>query len=66
MPTFALTPSDGAGFIDALQEFQGLFHDGFPRRESRAHCFDSMVGPLRPLARTSSEPSALPLPGFLQ
>ena len=49
IPTFDLTSSDMAGFIDELQEFQGLFHDCFPRSESRAHFFDYMVGQLRPL-----------------
>jgi SRSO17 transposase len=63
MPTFALTPRDVAGFTDELQEFQGLFHDCFPRSEPRAHCFDSMVGQLRPLARKSIEPMALRVPG---
>jgi SRSO17 transposase len=63
IPTFDLTPSDVAGFIDELQEFQGLFHDCFPRSESRAHFFDYMVGQLRPLERKSIEPIALQLPG---
>jgi SRSO17 transposase len=63
IPTFDLTPSDVAGFIDELQEFQGLLHDCFPRSESRAHFFDSMVGQLRPLERKSIEPIALQLPG---
>src|SRR5262252_2894868 len=40
IPTFELTPRDVAGFTDALQEFQGLFHDCFPRSEPRAHFFD--------------------------
>ena len=63
MPAFDLAPGDVAGFIDELQEFQGLFHDCFPRSESRAHCFDSMVGQLCPLERKSIEPMALQLPG---
>jgi hypothetical protein len=40
IPTFDLTPRDVAGFTDALQEFQGLFHACFPRSEPRAHFFD--------------------------
>src|SRR5207245_11656499 len=48
---------------DALQEFQGLLHDCFPRSEPRAHFCDSMVGHLSPLARKSSEPMALRGPG---
>src|SRR5919199_1492506 len=40
IPTFDLTPRDVAGFTDELQEFQGLFHDCFPRSEPRAHFFD--------------------------
>ena len=63
IPPFDLTPRDVAGFTDALQEFQGLFHDCFPRSEPRAHFFDSMVGHLSPLARKSIEPMALRVPG---
>src|SRR5215468_430774 len=63
MPTFELTPQDVAGFTDELQEFQGLFHDCFPRSEPRAHFFDYMVGQLSPLARKSIEPMALRVPG---
>src|SRR5499426_2812965 len=63
MPTFALTPRDVAGFTDALQEFQGLLHDCFPRSEPRAHFFDYMVGQLSPLARKSIEPMALHIEG---
>jgi SRSO17 transposase len=63
IPTFDLTASDVAGCLDALQECQGLLHDGFPRSESRAHVFDSLVGPLRPRARKSREPIALQVPG---
>ena len=40
IPPFDLTPRDVAGFTDELQEFQGLFHDCFPRSEPRAHFFD--------------------------
>src|SRR5262245_54818999 len=61
--TFDLTPRDVAEFTDELQEFQGLFHDCFPRSESRAHFFDYMVGQLRPLERKSIEPIALQVPG---
>ena len=63
MPPFDLTARDVAGFTDELQEFQGLFHDCFPRSEPRAHFFDYMVGQLRPLARKSIEPMALRGPG---
>jgi SRSO17 transposase len=63
IPTFDLTPGDVAGFVDELQEFQGLFHDCFPRSETRAHFFDYMVGQLRPLERKSIEPIALQVPG---
>ena len=62
IPTFDLTPRDVAEFTDELQEFQGLFHDCFPRSESRAHFFDYMVGQLRPLERKSIEPIALQVP----
>src|SRR5215813_13996637 len=63
IPTFALTPRDVAGFTDELQEFQGLFHDCFPRSEPRAHFFDYMVGQLSPLERKSIEPMALRVAG---
>ena len=63
IPTFALTPRDVAGFTDELQEFQGLFHDWFPRSEPRAHFFDYMVGQLSPLERKSIEPMALRVAG---
>ena len=63
IPTFALTPRDVAEFTDELQEFQGLFHDCFPRSEPRVHFFDSMVGQLSPLERKSIEPIALRVPG---
>ena len=63
IPTFDLKPRDVAGFTDELQEFQGLFHDGFPRSETRAHFFDYMVGQLSPLERKSIEPIALRVPG---
>ena len=63
IPVFDLTPRDVARCTNELQEFQGLLHDCFPRRESRTHCFDDMVGQLRPLARKSIEPIALQVPG---
>jgi SRSO17 transposase len=63
MPTVALPPSDVAGFSDELQAFPSLFHDCFPRSESRAPCFDYMVGQLPPLERKSLAPIALHLPG---
>ena len=40
IPTFNVVPSDVAGFMDALWEFQSAFHDCFPRSEPRAHFFD--------------------------
>jgi SRSO17 transposase len=64
IPTFDLTPRDVAEFTDELQEFQGLFHDCFPRSEPRAHFFDYMVGQLSPLERKSIEPIALRVPGW--
>jgi SRSO17 transposase len=63
MPPLDLTPRDVAELTDALQEFQGLFHDCFPRSEPRAHCFDYLVGQLSPLERKSIEPMALRIPG---
>jgi SRSO17 transposase len=63
IPSFDLQPRDVAGFTDVLQEFQGLFHDCFPRSEPRAHFFDYMVGQLSPLERKSIEPMALRIPG---
>ena len=62
IPTFDLKPPDVAAFTDELQEFQGLFHDCFPRSEPRAHFFDYMVGQLSPLERKSIEPMALRVP----
>jgi SRSO17 transposase len=63
MPTFDVTPSDVAGFVEELWEFQSAFHDCFARSEPRAHFFDYMVGPLSPLARKSIEPMALHVEG---
>jgi SRSO17 transposase len=63
IPTFAVVPSDVEGFMEELWAFQAAFHDCFARREPRAHCFDSMVGPLRPLERKSLEPIALQVEG---
>ena len=63
IPTFELTPRDVADFTDELQEFQGLFHDCFPRSEPRAHFFDYMVGQLSPLERKSIKPMALRVSG---
>jgi SRSO17 transposase len=62
IPTCALTPRAVAEFTDALQEFQGLLHDGFPRSEPRAPCFDYMGGQLSPLERTSIAPIARRVP----
>lgn len=63
IPTFDRVPSDVEGFLDARWEFQSALHDCCARREPRAHCFDSMVGQLRPLARKSIEPMALHVDG---
>src|SRR5262252_6853776 len=38
-------------------------HDGLARREPRAHCCDSRVGPCSQLARQSREPLALQVEG---
>ena len=63
IPTFDLIPSDVAGFIEELWEFQSTFHDCFARSESRAHCFDYMVGQCSKLERKSIEPMALHVEG---
>src|SRR5713226_698585 len=63
IPTFDVVPSDVEGFMDALQEFQAAFHDGFPRSEPRAHFFDYMVGQFSKLERKSIEPMALQVEG---
>jgi SRSO17 transposase len=63
IPTFDLTPPDVEGFLEELWEFQANFHDCFPRRETRAHFFDYMVGQLSPLERKSVEPMALHVKG---
>jgi SRSO17 transposase len=51
------------GLLEELWEFQSTFHDCFPRSETRAHCFDYMVGQLSPLERKSIEPMALHVQG---
>jgi SRSO17 transposase len=63
MPTLEVAPSDVAGFMDELWEFQSLFHDCFARREPRTHFFDYMVGQLSQLERKSIEPLALHVEG---
>jgi SRSO17 transposase len=63
IPTFDVMPSDVAGFMDALQEFQSAFHDCFVRSEPRAHFFDYMVGQFSKLERKSIEPMALQVEG---
>jgi SRSO17 transposase len=63
MPTFDLVPSDVAGFLEELWEFQAAFHDCFARSEPRAHFFDSMVGQCSKLERKSIEPMALHVQG---
>ena len=60
---FEVLPSDVEGFMDELRTFHSTFHDCFSRRESRAHCFDSMVGQFSPLERKSIEPMALEVAG---
>ena len=49
--------------MEELWEFQSIFHDGFVRREPRAHGFDSMVGQCSTLERKSIEPMALQVEG---
>ena len=63
IPTFEVVPSDVAGFMDELWEFQSTFHDCFARSEPRAHFFDYMVGQLGKLERKSIEPMALQVEG---
>src|SRR6266571_2013427 len=63
IPMFALESSDVEGFMDALQEFQSIFHDCFTRSEPRAHFFDYMVGQCSKLERKSIEPMALQVEG---
>jgi len=63
LPTFDLTPPDVEGFLEELWECPSAFHDCFPRRETRAHFFDYMVGQLSPLERKSIEPMALHVEG---
>src|SRR5215470_12168537 len=63
IPTFDVQVSDVEGCMDALPEFQSVFHDGFARSEARAHCLDDMVGPYSPLPRKSLEPMALAVEG---
>jgi hypothetical protein len=46
IPTFDVVRSDVEGFMEALWEFQSVFHDCFARSEPRAHFFDYMVGQL--------------------
>ena len=63
IPTFALVPSDVAGFLEELWAFQSIFHDCFARSEPRAHFFDSMVGQFSKLERKSIEPMARQVEG---
>ena len=63
MPTFHGVPSEVEGFMDALQELPSALHDCFPRREPRAHFFDSMVGQCSTLERKAMEPMALRVEG---
>jgi SRSO17 transposase len=63
IPPFDIVPSDVAGCIEDLWEFQSAFHDCFARSEPRAHFFDSMVGQFSKLDRKSSEPMALQVEG---
>jgi SRSO17 transposase len=63
IPTFDLVPSDVEGFMEALWEFQSVFHDCFVRSAPRAHFFDSMVGQCSKLERKSIEPMALHIDG---
>ena len=63
LPTFEVVPSDVAGFMEELWEFQSAFHDCFTRSEPRAHFFDYMVGQCSKLERKSIEPIALRVEG---
>ena len=63
IPTFDVQVSDVEGFMDELQEFQGVFHDCFARSEARGHFLDYMVGQYSPLARKSIAPMALAVEG---
>ena len=63
IPPFDVQVRDVEGFMDELQAFQSLFHDGFVRSEARAHFWDYMVGQYSPLARKSMEPMALAVEG---
>jgi SRSO17 transposase len=63
LPTFDVVPSDVAGFMEELWEFQSTFHDCFPRSEPRAHFYDYMVGQCSKLERKSIEPMALQVEG---
>jgi SRSO17 transposase len=58
-----IVPSDVAGFMEELWEFQATFHDCFARSEPRAHFFDYMVGQFSTLERKSIEPMALQVAG---
>jgi SRSO17 transposase len=63
IPTFDVIPTDVEGFMDELQECQATFPDCFTRSESRAHCFDYLVGQCSALARKSIEPMARQVEG---
>jgi SRSO17 transposase len=63
LPTFDLVPRDVDGFMEALWEFQSVFHACCACSEPRAHCFDYRVGQFSLLARKSIEPMALHVAG---
>jgi SRSO17 transposase len=63
IPTFDVVPSDVAGFMEELWEFQSTFHDCFARSEPRVHFFDYLVGQFSKLERKSIEPMALEVEG---
>ena len=63
IPLFDVVPSDVAGFMEELWEFQSTFHDCFARSEPRAHFFDYMVGQCSNLERKSIEPLARQIEG---
>jgi len=63
MPPWDVPGRDVEGFMDALQAFQRLLHDGCVRSEARAHCLAAMVGPDSPLARPSIAPMARAVAG---
>jgi SRSO17 transposase len=63
IPPFAVVPSDGAGFMEALWALQAMFHDCLARSAPRAPCCASRVGQCSQRARKAIEPMALHVEG---